>query len=366
MRNSYNNNDDFPNLGREGSSEITYRNNEISIFELGSLLLNKRKLFYYIMVPVFLLSIVILLLTPNKYVSSASILPSGQVDKFSELKSFAGLGSFSSSNENSSELYPIILKSNQIKTSLLEKSYLFKDGDKESQITLDEYFGIELIERDKLFAAIGNLAEITVDKKTGVIKIAIETESPEFSQAILEQYIIELENFNTNKRRTHAKDNVKYLTKQLKIKKDELEISQNNMQQFQLTNRDWVISTDPYIISQLAQFKLDLEMKVAAYTFLNKEYELAKFESQKDTPIVQLLDHPSLPTQKSGPFRLLILILILISTFAVTLISTLTYDILKKKDDLLKDVYYKNLKSDFSASFPRINRIVSKSLKKMV
>ena len=88
--------------------------NSINLVELATALLKRKKLIARTIFGVMIITAIVVLLIPNQYRSTASILPSGPVDKMSELKMLAGFNQNSNMGENSSLLFPSILLSQTI------------------------------------------------------------------------------------------------------------------------------------------------------------------------------------------------------------------------------------------------------------
>ena len=156
---------------------------EISLIDLTMLLLKRKKLISYIVGSVIILTAIVLILIPNEYQSQASILPTWNRDKFSDLKNLAGIGMMSTNADNSSDLFPVILKSREITSAVLAEKYSFRDGDQVIGLTLHDYFDLE--SPDKLYKKLLEITDVNMDKKTGVITVGVTTKYPEFSQKIL-------------------------------------------------------------------------------------------------------------------------------------------------------------------------------------
>jgi len=293
-------------------------------------------------------------MSPNYYISGASILPSGKVDKFSELKQLAGLGS-SENDENSSELFPIILESNTIRDAVLAKSYLV-DANYNEKTSLKDYFGQD--DPDILRNSLSGITTIYTDSRSGVIRIEVETKSPELSQMIVGEYINELENYNLNKRKSRAKENEKYLARQSELMKSELVQLEDSLEQYQMANRNWDMSSDPELLKNIGRFKRDVTVKSATYMFLQEQYSAAKLDVQKDIPIVRLLDQPSLPTMKSGPRRKLSILLSGVAAFLLSAMFIIARDAFRRKYLTDSSDSLTNLRNDITEAFPRSTRII--------
>lgn len=331
---------------------------ELNLIEFLRSLVRRKKMITVIVVSVMILAAGLVLLTPNIYRSDASILPSGSVDRIAELKSFAGLGGKITGDENSSELFPVILKSRVIMDAVLSKNYSYTEKETEKTVTLAEYFGTD--NRDELYTCLDRTVSIDYDKKNGVIRLSVATEFPALSQAILNAFIEELENFNLYKRRSRAKENVGYLDRQLAENEASLEEARNNLEAFQKQNQNWAGSTNPEIIRAISQLQLAVELNTQSYLYLNQEHELARREVQNDLPIIRILDNPSLPSKKAGPHRKLTVMIAGVLAFLTAVGLIVITDAFKKRFQGPDRELYLGLRDDVIGDLPVINRIINK------
>jgi len=295
---------------------------EINPIEFVRLLKKKRRLIAAVAVGVMTLTAVVMVLTPNRYCSSASILPSGSRDNLSGLMDLAGQFSVvgvGAPDQNSSALYPSILRSDLVRDGVLCKRYEIGSRRGRDVVLLADYFGTA--DPSELRAALSGVTAIGEDKKLGIIRLAVETTTPQLSQGIASEYLTQLETYLRLKRRSQARENESYLTEQQTSRGAELERAEDSLQQFMNVNRNWNTSSDPQLQTELARWKREIERHAKTYLLLSQQLELARLEAQKDIPIVRVLDEPSLPTQKSGPRRAFTTLL----TGCLALLTTLTW-----------------------------------------
>lgn len=302
---------------------------DIGIFDIARLFLKRRKSIAAIVGIVTFAAMVIALLTPNKYASTASILPTGATDKMAALKDLAGFGSTSSQDENSSELYPVILQSRAILEGVADRRYKIRQGSETESLTLGEYF--KSPNPDRLYSMLSSITAITTDKNTGVITLGVETTNPELSQAIAREYLAQLEDFNLHRRNTRGRQNADYLARQVAESETELAAAEENLRTYQKANRDWYKSTYPDIVARLTHLQREVEIKSKKYLYFTQEYEAAKVEARKDVPIVSVLDQPNLPRTKSGPRRMIITIMAFLTSLLGTLVVILIIEVYLRK-----------------------------------
>lgn len=296
--------------------------------------------------------------TPNSYRSTATILPSGGFDKLSELKSLAGMGS-SNVDGNASELFPSIIQSRQTKDAILDREFSFVEDGESRTITIEEYFS--LTNKDILYASLDGMIAVTVDPRTRILTASIETSYPDLSRAILTGYLEELENYNLHKRRTRAGENATYLEHQANLHRAELRTLEDNMMAFQQSNRNYASTSDPEVLATMGRFRRDIEVKTQAYLYLVQQLEISRFDQQKDTPVLRLLDAPSLPTQKSGPFRAFKILLAGLLSITGFLMYYLISDVARTRLTRREKELVRQCQDDITEQVPALRKLINRN-----
>ncbi len=284
----------------EATASITSVN-EPDLYDIIRAVLKRRKLIALLVISVMIVTAAAALLISNRYVSTASLLPSGDTDSMADLKSLVGIVTPSARSQNSSILFPVILQSQTIRDAVAQGSYTFSNHGHDTTISLSSYYGTT--NPDYLRSAVAAATSVDMDKKTGLITLQVETKYAGLSQAVAERYLDELETFNSHKRRSQARENASYLERQMNDKSQELQVAEDSLEQFQRVNRGWPGSSDPELGKLLGRLQRNVDILSQGYMYLRQQYEVALFESQKDMAIVRVLDKPSLPNVKSGPRR---------------------------------------------------------------
>jgi uncharacterized protein involved in exopolysaccharide biosynthesis len=348
----------FSGTGVESAELNDNPGGQIDLFTVAGYLLKHKRLIAIAVLAAIVVSGLICVMQPETYVSRASILPSGKTDKLDKLKELAGLGGSVAGDENSSTLFPVILRSNLILDAVIDKSYSFRRDGQTTTGTLRDYFQNQ--NQDLLRRSLVSMTDINEDIGTGVIYVSVISNSPRFSQALLQNYLDELEAYNLEKRQSRAKENVVYLERELKTGAEKLAQAEDNLEAYQMANRDWDITTDPEVIMSILRFRRDVEAKSKMHAFLMQQYEAAKLDAQKDTPIVCLLDSPSLPTIKSGPHIISTVLVSGLVALICSIMIVVGYESLKKRTRGPDHESYELFRNDLREAFPGSIRVVNR------
>ncbi len=321
-------------------------------------LANRRLIIWFTLGVMALVTIYVYIL-PNRYTSRASILPSGKKDSFATLKQLAGVsGSAIDFEENSSALFPEILKSDQVRNAVVEKEFTYNDDGETKTFSFPEKYNTE--NKEILREALAGMTKVTADQMTGIISITVTTNYPNLSQKILQQVLQELDNYNLNIRRSQAKESERYLARELAAKEKELDEAEAGLEQFRQANQNWYMTSDPGIMTTMGRLQRNIEIITQNYMLLREQYELTRLNVQRDIPVVNLLDPPSYPHLKSGPRRKMIIGLTGIFSFMAIFGYILLREAYRKARSGPNAGTLSGLESDFVRAIPVVNRLFLK------
>ncbi len=299
-------------------------------------ILRYRQMSYIIVAASVAVTLAYCLIIPNKYTSEATILPSGGADELSELKDLAGgslaelgLGSLMQSPENSSAMFPKVLTSRLLSEQILKQQFDFSHNEKPKSLTLADYLDagntdLELIELKRI-------VNVNLDRRTGLITLAVTTDYPEFSSMVVKNYLERLNDYNVNYRQSKARENEKFISTRVAEASVELALAENTLEEFRSQNLNYLSSNDPELQKEHSRLERELAVKETIYLTLVKKHELSKLEAAKDVPIVQVLDNGFVPQIKSSPSRSLYLLASLIGSIFVSIILSLWFDLSVKR-----------------------------------
>lgn len=250
-----------------------------------------------------LLSLVMSLLSPKIYESTATILlpKEGGTGLLSALgasglvQQMAGI-SIPSLTPNR-DIFVSVLKSRTIAQRMVE------------QLKLKDYYKSPQLENtiDSLKSA----TKISVSKE-GVIEIRVEDTNPKMAADIANAYTEQLNQLVTHLGTGTAGNQRRFIGEQLAKSQKELETAEETLRRFQEQNRAIILgdmanslrlpaAKVPQVGLELARLMRNLRVQEGVYMLLTQQLEQAKIGEAQDTPVVQVLDRAVPALYKSKP-----------------------------------------------------------------
>lgn len=272
----------------------------------------------------------------EQFVSEGKILPEIQSDK-SKLGGLSGLASLAGVDLGSSmgteairpDLYPDILKSTQYFLDLFKQKVTTKTN---KSIVFEQYYH-EIIEKgskieekklskfpvkENGFIILNGLSEdrmkdlreriqATIDKKSGVISVSVKMPDPVVAATIARFSMVYLTDYVTQYRTDKAKKDLDFLEERVNAARGKFYSNQTKKAQY---GDQFQLPTIRLQSADIQRERIESEYRMSSsfYNELLKKYEEAKINLQKETPVFQVLDPPTAPTQKSEPKKSIILL----------------------------------------------------------
>jgi uncharacterized protein involved in exopolysaccharide biosynthesis len=153
-----------------------------------------------------------------------------------------------------------------------------------------------------------NLVIAQKDKKVSIISLTVKTENELFSKLFCEQLLKETSNFYIETKSKKSRLNVDILQHQA----DSIRAELNGAITGVAAASDNVYNLNPaYNVKKTpgTRRQVDVQANTAILTQLVAQLELSKVSLRKETPLVQIIDHPILPLEKEKLGRLKSLVL---------------------------------------------------------
>jgi uncharacterized protein involved in exopolysaccharide biosynthesis len=244
------------------------------------------------------------LLFPRYYRSTATILPELDKNKYAgmaQLQGLASLAGLSAGTTDLSRLYPAIASSDAVLRSVILQRYrtaAFADSvDLIRYFALDE--GSEEKNLDEALKGVRNLLGVSIDTKTSIVTLWVEMREPQLAADVLNAIIRQVDAFMRLKRTTSASEQARWIGERLTQVEPELKQAEEALKDFREKNRR--VMDSPELLLRQERLIREVTIRSTIAVELKKQLELAKIEEIRNIPIVNVLDAGFAPVRKERP-----------------------------------------------------------------
>ena len=256
-----------------------------------------------------LVALVIVLLTPRRYLASASFVasePSSMSSSLGALGSVAaqlGIPALSavasSSASTSAQFYGDLLTSRELLRAVVTTRYdagtATLNGGKPFRGTLVDYLEPRgKTATDSLVDAItrltANVLSVSVDRTTGIVRLGVRTTNRMLSAQVARRLLELVNDFNLRRRQTQAGAERDFGRARTAAARDTLRNAAAQLAAFRASNIDF--SRSPRLTAREAELQREVALSQQIYTTVAQRYELAVIESVRNTPVISVLDAP--------------------------------------------------------------------------
>lgn len=251
-------------------------------------------------------SVVYALIQPSVYVSSTRFLPSkstGMATRMAAATS-GGAASLPDDGGSSSEYYVDLLKSSTFLETVVT-SKITVDGIEQDLITYWEIEGDSDWERrQRACEALSTAMSVSMAKANGtaprLLTVDVRADRPDLAAAIAQRILECINEHNGKSRGLRAKQNLDFMTKQLRNANSELQHLTDSFAQFVARNRKIVT---PALTAERDRLERSVRVQEEVVITLTKQVELAKIEEQETRPSIELIQPPEPPLRRISPMR---------------------------------------------------------------
>jgi uncharacterized protein involved in exopolysaccharide biosynthesis len=291
-----------------GPEEVNVRgdelyDDEISLFEVASFLLRRRRVIVLSVLAVVLLTLPTALTTKLEYRASASFLPHG--GEQGGLSSAAGLAARfgismprSGGSERSPEFYQELLESREILDGLVRDGVRVVTPTQDTTVNLAEHFEIAegtTAERGELTRRhlVDHVVEVSIGRETGIVSLGVRTDDAALSAAIAWALLDLISAFDLETRQSEASAERIFAEERLQQLQVELATVEDSLRAFLDENRQFGNSSQLTFQHDRLQRKVGMRQEVV--TAMAQAYEQARIEEVRNTPVVTVIDEPEVP-----------------------------------------------------------------------
>ena len=238
---------------------------EMDLFDYLEVIVKQKKLIFWITLSAFVASIIIALILPKSYLSTAKILAPTQLDS-ANLSQLESLASGLMDTGSPADMYASMLGTDAIKDKIIDRFNLMK--------VYNETY------RQDLYKKMDDLVAVEAGRKDGIVSITVEDEVPQRAANIANAYVEALENLNVNLNIYGAGKNRVFLEGRLAKAKVDLASAENALKAFQTKSKAFQVPDQAAAtINGIAQMKArlaaqEVELSVLRTTFTDSSEEV--------------------------------------------------------------------------------------------
>lgn len=333
--------------GLLSGEERLVRGDRLDLKVLLSVLRRGKKRVVYTTVTVFVLTVFVALLVPNRYEAVAVILPkssgASQLDGLGGLASLAGVNLNSmvgETSELSPDVYPALVYSYPFIKKLSDEKYTFQGVDRrmsfaerevaDSALSFSDQLVrytirlpwtiMDLLKKDqvgmmpgaegdlivvtkreaKIYQKLHSMLSVDVNNKTGLVSVKVEAEESFLAAEMAQNALVQLQEAVIRHQTSQVANNLAFVEERFEEQREELQNAQRNYFEFLDANRNRVAER-----TDLRQRELNDSYTLALHLYqsLAEQVQQAKIAVKKETPAFSIIEPVRVPFEKSYPKR---------------------------------------------------------------
>lgn len=170
-------------------------------------------------------------------------------------------------------------------------------------------------EQTDILHLIGKNIKCSYDKKTSIITIDVEDQSPVIAAKMADTVAVHLQRFITKYRTNKARLDLQYTTKLMGEAKQRYEKARQRYAAFCDANSE--VQLQSYITKQ-NDLENEMQLLYNSYSTLATLYQQAQAKVQECTPAFTTVQNATVPIKPAGPKRMLFVIIVFILAFLAT------------------------------------------------
>jgi uncharacterized protein involved in exopolysaccharide biosynthesis len=237
---------------------------------------------------------------PQLYVASASFIPQGTDVSRSGLASLAGQFGVSlaaGTPSSSPDFYATLLKSRVLLRRVVLDTFVVQERGGERVSFLDLFKvqrKVPTRREEQGVRLLTGMVKTSVVRTTGIVGFSVATKWPSVSLAIASELVNGVNDFNQRTRQGQAAAERKFVEGRLAVAGADLRDAEDRLERFLKANRQYASS--PELTFQLERLQRDVTLRQQVYTTLTQSFEEARIREVRDTPVITVIESPSVPT----------------------------------------------------------------------
>lgn len=285
-------------MTRPGSQETP----TLSLASVGVVLLRHRYLIVKVVLLAGLISVAVGLLAKRTYTVTASFMPQSADKGLSGLAGIAAQFGLPGVNVGaggpSPEFYADVLTSRHLLRSVAETPYTVESDSGSREALLADVLEVDgegAVRRERTVDRLRESVGVVTSNKTGLVEVNVRMPSPELARQVTVRMLELLNEFNLESRQSQARAERVFVQRRLEEVRGELRQAENALQTFLQQNRQFHDS--PQLAFQRERLQREVSLRQQVYATLAQAYEQSRIDEVRDTPVITVVEAPTLPAE---------------------------------------------------------------------
>ena len=243
----------------------------------------------------------------------ASFSPQGSDATKSNLASLAGqfgVAIPTAGQAQSPEYYARLLKSRTLLLPVVRETFaVAEEGGRQVALLdlLEIPPGDAAMREDLALEQIGKMMATSVSKPTGIVEVTVLSRWRTVSLAVVTALVARLNEFNQKSRQSQAGAERKFVEGRMVGADSDLRAAEDNLRQFVRSNRQ--VSNSPDLSLERDRLERMVSQRQQVFTTLSQSFEEARIREVRDTPVITLVESPTVPARSEPRGRTKVLLL---------------------------------------------------------
>ncbi len=274
-----------------------------SLLAVVNVILGARRLIVVLSILGALMAGSLTLLSDRRYTSSTTFMPqssAASTNPYSAIAAQFGLARMPTDPNSSPDFYVDLLRSRPILKSTVEREYQVVDEGGPRSVSLIRREGARSPSQalDRAMRRLAGRIDTKVSPKTGVITLAVTTDSPILSQQIASHMLELLNEFDRNIRQSQAAAERRMLEERSSEARANLNAAEGRLLDFLVRNRNY--NNSPELNFQFERLSREVSSRQQLYITLAQSYEKARIDEIRDTPVITVIEPADLPARPNA------------------------------------------------------------------
>jgi uncharacterized protein involved in exopolysaccharide biosynthesis len=280
----------------------TVADRDLTLMDITAFVLHDARFVISWMIAGFLLAVVPVLLSKPQYSATAAFAPQNNDASRSGVSAFAGQFGLSlpGSIQSQSQLYAELLRSRAILDPIVRDTFTVTEiGRRGTLVQIARITGDspeKIAERGAEWLV--NATRTSVDAQTSTLSLRVSTEYRSLSLALVQDLLRRVNEFNVKTRQSQATAERIFVEQRLALARDNLVVAEARLKSFLESNRQ--LGNSPELVFARDRLQRELDMRQQLANALAQSYEDASIREVRDTPVITIIDPPTVSTRRNS------------------------------------------------------------------